>query len=189
MLSYSDATLNLAQLLRHNPDSPDEVKGNGQLTTEAEQFKELGIQLENPLIWHLVVRNIGGDDDFFVEGNIKGTALLDCRRCLQKVPSKIASEFFYPMNYVPGTTQLTLAELGDGKEDEDLLVFGQTEVDFGPMLIQLFAIDLPLTVLCKESCRGLSLDGVNLNDHPEMVENPKSGNPSVFAVLKDLDLQ
>ena len=93
------------------------------------------------------------------------------------------------MNYVPGTTQLTLAELGDGKEDEDLLVFGQTEVDFGPMLIQLFAIDLPLTVLCKESCRGLSLDGVNLNDHPEMVENPKSGNPSVFAVLKDLDLQ
>lgn len=189
MLSDYHATLNLAQLLRNSADTPDEVTGNGQLATEIGQLKDLGLQVEGPLIWELVVRNIGGDDDFLVDGNVKGTALLDCRRCLQKVPANIASDFFYPMNYVPGTTHLTLAELGDGKEDEDLLIFGQPEVDFGPMLIQLFAIELPLTALCRENCKGLSLDGINLNDHPEMVEDSKSSKSSVFAVLKDLDLQ
>jgi uncharacterized protein len=190
MVSQSDATLNLARLLRHSPDSPDEVTGYGQLAAEAGQLEKLGLQLDGPLIWRLVVRNTGGgEDNFLVDGDVEGTALLDCGRCLQSVPAKIASDFLYPMSFLPGTEQLTLAEIGDGKEDEELLFFGQPEVDFGPMLVQLFAIDLPLTALCKESCKGLSLDGVNLNDHPEIVEELRPSGSSAFAVLKDLDLQ
>ena len=44
------------------------------------------------------------------------------------------------------------------QDDDDVLVFSQPEVDFAPLLAQVFAIESPLTVLCREDCRGLSLD-------------------------------
>lgn len=204
MVSRHDATLNLSRLLSHAPGDEPEVEGGGALTPSDERASQLGLRLAGPLSWHVVVRSTGGDDDFIAEGEVSGTAVMECRRCLKDVETSVTSSFLYPMVYEPATdASLSLIEapLAGEVDDidvlddagEDRLAFGRPEVDFTPLLLQVFAIDLPLTVLCKETCRGLSLDGVDLNEFPDHVpEDTGPGQdedaPSPFAVLKDLDL-
>ena len=187
MAFRQEATLNLAVLLSHAPGAPGEVAGEGQFMPGEAVLVDSGMRLDGPLSWRLTVSRTGGEDDFLVEGNVEGTALLECRRCLTEVPTAVESSFLYPMSYRPGIERLMLAETDD--DEEDRLLFGRPEVDFAPMLTQVLAIDLPLTVLCKESCKGLSLDGVNLNEHPEQAQEPvRPEGASPFAALKDLDL-
>lgn len=171
-----------------------------------EQLAEDGLRLDGALQWRITVRNTGGDDDLIAEGEVSGTALVECRRCLVDVEAPVASSFLYPMTYRPGkhaALHLIEAPLAGEVSDvdpaddagEDRLAFGRPEVDFGPLLRQVFAIDLPLTVLCKAGCRGLSIDGVDLNEHPDHVPATPAGPTdqgeaaSPFAVLKDLDLE
>lgn len=185
MVFRHDATLNLAGLLKHDLVLGNEVHGEGLLMPSPELLKADGLTLFEPLRWELTVRSTGGDDDLFVRGSVAGIALVECRRCLTPVKTPLAVQFIYPMAYRVGSPGLTLLE-GRG-DDEDLLVFGQPEVDFAVLLTELFAIDLPWAILCKPDCRGLSLDGVNLNDHPEHVTSipAEPGEASPFGVLKD----
>jgi uncharacterized protein len=92
------------------------------------------------------------------------------------------------MSYRPSEQPLRLEELEE--EEEELLVFGQPEVDFAPLLTELVAIEVPLTALCREDCRGLNEDGVNLNEHPELAdERPadKNGVADATVRIKGLD--
>lgn len=189
MVSRRDATLNLAALLNRSPGSADEVTGEGWLEPDPEVLEADGLQLEGPLAWRITVRNAGGDDDFVLDGEVSGTAVMECRRCLTPVPAPAEATFVYPMLYVGGERPLELDEIGS-EDDEDRLVFGRPEVDFAPLLAQLFAIELPLTVLCREDCKGLSLEGVDLNEHPELEAEDRERRASAtpFEVLKDIDL-
>lgn len=190
MVAARDATLNLAALLRHAPGSDAEVEGQGLLAPDDDALAEVGVRLDGPLDWQLTVRGSGGDDDFLLDGQVAGRSVQECRRCLTDVSGDIEASFIYPMVYRPGLKKLTLIEVGE--DDEDLLAFGRPEVDFAPLLLQIFAVEQPLTVLCRDDCRGLSLDGVNLNDHPEHSETAATDAPtgasSPFAALEDLDL-
>lgn len=206
MVSRQDATLNLSSLLAHAPGDAPEVEGEGLLAPSDPQLAEIGLRLAGPLSWHVVVRSTGGDDDYIAEGEVGGTAVMECRRCLRDVETSVSADFLYPMVYRPGKgagLRLIEAPLDDEATDvdahddpgEDRLAFGTPQVDFAALLLQVFAIDLPLTVLCKESCRGLSLDGVDLNEFPDHVpegstaasEDDAASSP--FAVLEDLDLE
>lgn len=197
--------MNLSSLLAHGPGAPTEVEGEGLLQPSDEQLREDGLRLAGTLAWRVVVRNTGGDDDFIAEGEVSGAAVLECRRCLKDVETPVTATFLYPMVYEPrkeGALALIEAPLAAEADDlgaldepgEDRLTFGRPEVDFAPLLRQVFAIDLPLTVVCSESCRGLSIDGVDLNEHPDHVpagadeapQNDEASSP--FAVLKDIDL-
>lgn len=188
MATRPDATLNLASLLRQAPGADVEAYGEGLLAPDETTLEALGLRLDGPLAWELTARNTGGDE-FLIEGSVSGTALIECRRCLDEVPTSVESTLFYPALYRPGTAELTLVE--ESEDGEDLLVFGHPSVDFAALLAQVFAIDLPLTALCDETCRGLSPDGINLNRHPEAAATAAStttGRESPFAPLKDLDL-
>jgi uncharacterized protein len=180
------AILNLSQLVLS--DATDyEVSDKGLLMPSPSLLEADGLRLAGPLKWALVVRSTGGDDDLILEGSVAGTVLLECRRCLIDVPVEVHSELIYPMVFRPGRSGLKLLENEEDKEDA--LVFGRPEVDFSELLSQVFAIDLPLTALCKEDCKGLSADGVNLNEHPELAPSkPEISKPSPFATLKDLDV-
>ncbi len=185
-MSRQDAILNLASLLKQDPEAGGEVEGDGLLMPEDALLEADGLRLAEPLEWHLSVRSTGGDDDYLLMGDVLGTAVQECRRCLTDVATTLRTDLVYPMAYKAGSGNLTLKE---SEDEDDVLIFGKPEVDFATLLTQIFAIDLPLTVLCKEDCKGLSIDGVNLNDHPEheaavRVEQPESP----FAALKDLDL-
>ena len=139
-----------------------------------------------PREWDVRVFNTGGDDDFIVDGSDSGTAVLECRRCLTEVEVDVQTEFVYPMLYRPSDLPMTLDELDD--DEEERLVFGNPQVDFAPLVTQLFAIEVPLTALCKPDCLGLDEDGVNLNEHPERAPaaaaaRSVSSPPSPFADL------
>lgn len=191
MQSRRDATLNLSSLLQHGPGSDLDVEGEGLLEPTEALLEADGLTLHGPLHWKVRVLNAGGDDDFVVEGSVDGTALLDCRRCLTSVEVPLETDFVYPMVYRPSELPLMLDELG-ADDDDDRLVFGAPEVDFAALLTQLFAIEVPLTALCKPDCLGLNEEGVNLNEHPELVPAATSSEPqregSPFDALKDIDL-
>ncbi len=181
-----DALLNLAKLLLRNSHE-DEVTAEGLLMPTADLLEADGLRLATPIHWNLTVRNTGGDDHYLLEGHATATALMECRRCLTDVETEVATEFYYQMVYKPGPAELKLLETND--EDDETIVFGKPQVDFATLITQLVAIELPLTVLCKEECKGLSPDGINLNDHPEAApvpEEPVSESP--FAALKDIKL-
>jgi uncharacterized protein len=190
MVARRDASINLTALLRQAPGSDDEVADEGLLEPAAELLAADGLRLAGPLAWSLTVRRTGGDeDDFLVEGEVEGEVVMECRRCLVDVTVPVHAELLYPMSYRPSDdAEIELAEEAD---DDDVLVFGQPIVDFAPLLVQVLAIDVPLTALCREDCKGLSLDGVNLNEHPEhaAASEARSEKASPFAALKDLDLQ
>lgn len=185
-----DATLNLARLLKLDPDLGEEVTGSGTLMPPESLLQADGLRLAAPLAWNLSVRASGGTE-YLLTGAVQGQVVQECRRCLVDVPTPVRSSLIYPMVYRPrrGNAPLELLEEDD---QDDILVFSQPEVDFAPLLVQVFAIESPLTVLCKEDCKGLSLDGVNLNEHPDHAsgEPPRAQDdaPSPFAGLKDLKL-
>jgi uncharacterized protein len=190
MVARRDAQLNLTSLLRQAPGSDDESVDEGLLDPTSELLEIDGLRLAGPLAWSLTVRRTGGDDDdFLAEGEVGGEVLLECRRCLVDVTVPVHTDFIYPMVYRP-SDDVTLA-LSEEAEEEDLLVFGQPVIDVAPLLLQVLAIDVPLTALCREDCKGLSLDGVNLNEHPEHAAASTARNEpeSPFAALKDLDLK
>ncbi|MDZ7799250.1 MAG: DUF177 domain-containing protein [Trueperaceae bacterium] len=197
MVPRQDAILNLSRLLSHAPGLDPEVVGDGMLAPTAAQLEADGLRLHGPLSWHVVVRSTGGTDDFLAEGEVSGTAVMECRRCLSDAFVEVKASFIYPMVYRPAQEANLLlleAPLRDGELEEaldqdDVLAFGAPEADFGPLLRQVFAIDLPLTGLCRPDCRGLSVDGVDLNQHPDHVApNAEGGPASPFEVLKDLDV-
>ncbi len=186
-MSVQDATLNLATLLKLDPELGEEVYGEGEFIPSAELQGADGLRVVSPLSWNLTVRATGGED-YILTGSVSGSALQECRRCLVDTEKPVRSSLVYPMVYRPRKGGEVLSLLED--DDDDTLVFTQPEVDFAPLLTQAFAIESPLTVLCKEDCRGLSLDGVNLNDHPEHAApvQPERSVPSPFAALEDIDL-
>ena len=188
MVSRRDALLNLAPLLNQAPGSADEVAGEGLLVPDPEVLEADDLTLDGPLAWEVMVRNAGGDDDFIVQGSVSGTAVMECRRCLTAVPTEARATFLLPMEYRAGEADLRLDEVAE--DEEELLLFGHPEVDLAGLLAQLFAIELPITVVCREGCKGLSLDGVNLNEHPELEQRDRERreSESPFEVLKDLDL-
>ena len=184
----SDATLNLAKLLKLDPELGAEVSGEGVFMPTSARLEADGLRLTEPLRWQLTIRAIGGED-YILTGSVAGRTLQECRRCLTEVEAAVRSSLIYPMIYRPRKTREVLTLLENDDED-DTLVFSQPEVDFAPLLVQVFAIESPLTVLCKEDCKGLSLDGVNLNDNPEHVPAAQSDSttPSPFESLKDIEL-
>jgi uncharacterized protein len=191
MVSRPDAQLNFTSTLRQAPGSDDEVFEEGLLDPPAELLEADGLRLAAPLAWSLTARRTGGDDDdFLLEGSVEGEVVLECRRCLREVTTPVHSDLFYMMRF--DASQAEPLRLEEEEEiDDDVLVFGTPVVDFAPLLLQVLAIDVPITVLCREDCKGLAIDGVDLNEHPDHVpagtEAPEPDSP--FAPLKDLKLQ
>lgn len=188
MVTRQDALLNVARLLSHAPGATSEVVAEGLLEPGEAELNAGGLRLQGPLQWRVTVRNTGGDEDFIAEGEVEGMALMECRRCLKDVGTPVHAQFLYPMEYDPSQAEgLALLEASGGAEDR--LAFNAPEVDFAELLTQVFAIDLPLTALCRVACRGLSVDGVDLNEHPDHQPDEQDvTETSPFAVLKDLDI-
>lgn len=181
------AELNLSSLLSHAPGADVEVSDEGLLAPNEDLLGAFGLTLLQPLSWELTVRSTGGDDDYLAQGSVTGVAEIECRRCLTASQAEASASFFVQMAYDPSHDENL--DLLENEDEDEILVFSEPTVDFAPLLTQLFALELPLTVLCKEDCKGLSIDGVNLNEHPDHVPpREQTEEESPFAVLKDLEL-
>jgi len=166
----------------------DEIVADGLLEPSADLLEELGLELAEAIDWQLTISNTGGENEFLVEGKLKGNSITECRRCLEPARAKVDTDFVYQLEFKSGVENLQFDESDDATE---LLAFGKPIVDFARFITEMFTLSQPLTILCKEDCKGLNIDGVNLNHHPEaiseaIVEIAKKESP--FASLKDFEV-
>ena len=186
MHSRQEVILDLGPLLQHTPGQPAEVAATGEFYPPKELLAQFDLATDGPLHYELLVTSAGDDDDFILEGSLSGVAVAECRRCLDPVRSEAEVPFWFAMEYQPSDEPLYLYA-PEEYEDDEWLVFGSRKVDFAALLTQLFALEQPLTALCKEDCLGLNEDGVNLNQHPELAkEAEEAQQSSPFAALKDI---
>ena len=92
-------------------------------------------------------------DGIHVSGTVRGTAAVECRRCLKdlEVPLEVDLDevFLYP---------------GETSDDDVYAVTGE-EIDLEPAVRDAVMLALPLNPLCTQECRGLcSTCGADLNE-------------------------
>lgn len=176
------AILNLSKLLSRDPTADRELSQSGSLLPNEEASNE-DYRLEGPLDWTISIYPTGGDDEFILRGDIKGEVTMSCRRCLEDVNVKGKSDLLFSMTFDPALDEPI--GLIEGDED-DILVFSETEVDFSSFITQIFMVDLPLTAVCENPDTCNDLRNIIADDSAETQEDD-SENP--FAVLKDIKLE
>lgn len=182
MVSKQDVTVDLSRLLRNDPQSTGEVEAKGSFRPP-EPLPKGDYTLEQPLDYHLVIRTTGEDGELLLTGNVSGTVQMPCRRCLEPVAVSWKSELLYSLEFVPGTAELTMRL--DDEEDDEVLEFGQPEVDFAVFLTEVFLVDQPLTAAHPEGapeCEDL------VREYGQDAGQARQDGESPFAVLKDFDV-
>lgn len=120
-------------------------------------------------------------DSVFVDGEIKTTVTLVCRRCNREFTYKVDNIFHCheePVRkYIPTEEQLLT------KADMDIHHYTGDELKIDSLVREQIFLAIPMYPLCKDDCRGLCpVCGQNLNIKscdcvPEEKENP-------FSILK-----
>ncbi len=149
--------INLSQLIREG----------GSTSTQNEIWDYLAlhderIPLEGKAVWKVNATRLEGEGgvEFWLSGEVAGSALMECRRCLTPTPTPVRAHFQYLLRYQPGLQHLEAIE----ENEEEILLFGHPDLDLEPLLSEAFALELPFTTLCKEDCKGLCpVCGANLN--------------------------
>ena len=121
-------------------------------------------------------------EDLFFEGQISGTVIGHCGRCLAEYPFTLRSDCHVVL--VPKSADdAPDAELTD--EQLDLSVYEGAELDLSPLLREQIILALPTRPLCDESCKGLCPScGGNLN--VETCRCPASPGDPRLAVLRNI---
>ena len=157
-------SLNLSKILLTGGD----VSGKGELARlelvkpgiDGAEPELIDIPLAGPALWRASISNVG-PDEFWLSGRIKGTALLECARCLEPTPVPVEAKLEGLLRYDPKVKQ---AHVEIDEEDQDVLLFSDPAIDLSPFLSEAFNIELPLTVLHSPDCKGLCQEcGTNLN--------------------------
>ena len=134
-----------------------------------------------PLHYCVQISNTGGA--LYVGGYVEGDATVECVRCLEETTYHLRGEvegYFL----TPGSDR----ELTEEEEDEYEVLPESHQIDLEPLLRVALMLDMPLSPLCDDNCKGLCpYCGANLNKEtcdckPE--EEPESANP--FSVLKTI---
>ncbi len=172
-------SINLAGILKE----PGEKSAEGVIKDHLGEGKN-AIPIEGQADWRVTVSNYGGE--FLLSGEVHGTALMECRRCLKPTPVPIHAYFQHLLHYQPGVEGVTRVEA----PEEDHYLFGQPELDLSGFLTEAFALELPLTALCHDDCAGLCpVCGADLNEtdcgHAEALK-AKTPFLALGELLKDL---
>ncbi|MDX2007502.1 MAG: DUF177 domain-containing protein [Meiothermus sp.] len=177
-------SINFAHILREGGTTQALGEIVGQIELEHER-----IPLDGAAKWKASATRVDGEQglEFWLSGEIAGTALLECARCLDPTPTPVRANFQYMLRYQNGLHGLEVVEEGD----EEIFLFGNPSLDLTPFLSEAFALELPYTVLCREDCQGLCEHcGANLNRTPDCCEarkQPKEGK--MAAALQKLNLE
>ncbi len=119
--------------------------------------------VSEPVQYSIEIRK--NQQDFFVHGKVCTKVLHPCIRCLHPVELTIEGE----------VEVILLASEHEPKEDEvelktleNVVYYRGSEFDLLPFIEEAILLDVPNTVLCKESCLGLCpYCGQNRNDQPD----------------------
>ena len=147
-------SINLASIIKE----PGSASADGIIHDEITAGKDK-LPLEGDTYWSVTVSSAG--DEYWLSGEVHGQVLMECRRCLKPTPQKIDAYFQHLLEYHPEVEKLTMI---DDDEGEEIYHFGSPDLDLSFFISQAFALAMPLTALCDESCKGLCpVCGADLN--------------------------
>ncbi len=160
-------SINLASIIKE----PGSTSAEGVIRNEIEGGSA-PLPLQGDAVWSVTVSSAG--EEYWLSGEVHGTVVMECRRCLKPAPQEVDAYFQHLLQYDPAVSELTLVE---GEDGADVYHFGEPDLDLSFFISQAFALAMPLTALCDESCKGLCpVCGADLNDGDcgHVVEAPVS---------------
>jgi uncharacterized protein len=131
-----------------------------------------------------LVRN---DDDVLVTGSVKATIGLACSACLQ--PARVDVSAPVKMVYRLEEEASEDSSDDDPLDEADMGVHDGKFVELDPMVRELLILSVPMTVRCKESCKGLCPvcgQDKNTSDCGHTAPELEGEQKRPFAALKDL---
>lgn len=153
--------IHLGTLLRQMGDA----EASGELTElRYEQGQETQtMRFAEPAFYEVSVNALQGNE-FWLQGSFEATLEMDCARCLRPVEVPIELKLGTLMRYDPAAQTPYLEEADTG---EEILVFGDPDLDLSNYLAETTLLEAPLSVLHDDACRGLcQVCGHDLNDGP-----------------------
>lgn len=192
--------IHLGSLLR---SSTEDAHAEGSLDhLQYEQGRALHtLRFAEPAPFEVDV-NALGSNEMYLQGTFEPVLIMECARCLREVHVPLEISLGTLMRYDPSADAPYLEEAETG---EEVLVFGDPNLDLSAYLAETTLLSAPLSVLHDEECRGLcQVCGHDLNDGPceHMAQVPveeiddQLGTPegslharqNPFAALADLKL-
>lgn len=154
-----------------------------------------------PAEYSVDVNSLGGDE-MYLQGTFSPTLVMECARCLRDVEVPLDIQLGTLMRFDPSVARPYLDEAESG---EEILLFGEPDLDLSDYLAETALLSAPLSVLHAPDCKGLcQVCGHDLNEGPceHMAQVPVEeidddlGIPegtvhakqNPFAALKDLEL-
>jgi uncharacterized protein len=99
--------------------------------------------------------------NIFFAGTLETVMKTECSRCLEAVPFPLKAEFNYTLLPEVGSVK---EEVELKTEDLDVGYYSGEVVDLAPIIFEQMMLQIPMKVLCNESCKGLCiLCGINRN--------------------------
>ena len=191
--------IHLGSLLR----TSDDAHAEGELDhLDYEQGHERQtLRFAAPAPYEVDVNSLGSDE-MYLQGHFEPTLVMECARCLRDVEVPVEVTLGTLMRYDPSAEAPHLDEAESG---EEILVFGDPDVDLSGYLAETTILAAPLSVLHAPDCKGLcQVCGHDLNEGPcehmaqvpveeidddlGIPEGSAHAKQNPFAALKDLDL-
>lgn len=126
-------------------------------------------------------------DDLIVRGTMTGALGLTCAACLG--PTAVELKVPIKMVYVLAEED---EEPGEREEDvlaeEDVGRHDGVTLDLAPMLREQLILAVPMSVRCREDCRGLCPECGQDRNQRDCGHTGRPAEASPFAALKDLKL-
>ncbi|EYB66753.1 hypothetical protein DEIPH_ctg076orf0012 [Deinococcus phoenicis] len=191
--------IHLGSLLRTSSDA--QAEGELDHLTYEQGGTRQTLRFARPAPFEVAVNALGGNE-MYLQGSFEPTLILDCARCLRDVEVPLDLTLGTLMRYEPSVNTPYLEEAETG---EEVLVFGDPDLDLSDYLAETTLLAAPLSVLHAPDCQGLcQVCGHDLNEGPceHMAQVPveeiddELGTPggtvhakqNPFAGLRDLKL-
>jgi uncharacterized protein len=100
-------------------------------------------------------------ENVFIEGTVATAVDVPCCRCLEMIRLPLRSSFKYTFTPPPSRSQ---DEVELNAADLDFAYYEGDVIDLDTVILEQILLQIPIKLLCAESCRGLCLHcGINLN--------------------------
>ena len=191
--------IHLGTLLRREADAHAE----GQLDhlTYEQGGEEQRLNFAEPAPYEIDVNPLGGGE-MYLQGEFSPTLVMECARCLREMPVPLELRLGTLLRYDPA---VTVPHLEEAESGEEVLVFGDPDLDLSAYLAETALLAAPLTVLHAPDCLGLcQVCGHDLNEGPcehsarvpveaidDLLGTPEGtvhARQNPFAELRDLKL-
>ena len=146
-------------------------------------FPHRDVELARPVAGRLYLKR-KGDHQVILTGNLQAQVLLRCDRCCRSVQYELSADFEY--DCIVGKEALDAGNDTECREEDYYRLFiNEPVIDLGEILKEQLYLDLPVNVLCRQSCKGLCHRcGADLNGEQCSCSSTDSSSP--FAVLRQL---